>query len=358
MEPALKQRVIGAVVLIALAVIFLPMLIKGPAPESGASNVPLELPKAPEGDFETRELPLVSPGQAPSGGAVGMNAGATPNPDAADTLPTVDTTATTPAAPVQGAMPAATGGGNFAVSFGSYASTADADRVVKALQGAQLAAYQESVPGNGRTLHRVRIGPFATQAEAEAARLQSGRVRSDVGAKVVVLDAEAAEPVASAPEPVPTRTASVSAPEALPESSPKTPVAPLPQEEPAKPAPAKPAPVEKPVAKIEKPVETPAPPKPAAPAPQPAAPRSSAPAAAGTGFAVQLGAFGSAEEAGKLRDRARSAGFSAFVEQVRTDKGVLNRVRVGPVASREQADQLKAQVASKLGVSGIVRPHP
>ena len=75
MEPALKQRVIGAVVLIALAVIFLPMLIKGPAPESGASNVPLELPKAPEGDFETRELPLVSPGQAPSGGAVGMNAG-------------------------------------------------------------------------------------------------------------------------------------------------------------------------------------------------------------------------------------------------------------------------------------------
>ena len=360
MEPALKQRVIGAVVLIALAVIFLPMLIKGPAPESGASNVPLELPKAPQGDFETRELPLVSPGQAPSGGAVGMNAGATPNPDAADTLPTVDTTAATPTAPVQGAMPAATGGGNFAVSFGSYASTADADRVVKALQGAQLAAYQESVPGNGRTLHRVRIGPFATQAEAEAARLQSGRVRSDVGAKVVVLDAEAAEPAASAPQPA--QTASVSAPEALPESSPKTPVAPLPQE-PAKPAPKPAAPVEKPVAKVEKPVdkppvEKPAAPKPTAPAPQAAAPRASAPAAAATGFAVQLGAFGSAEEAGKLRDRARAAGFSAFVEQVRTEKGVLNRVRVGPVASREQADQLKGQVAAKLGVSGIVRPHP
>jgi len=354
MEPALKQRVIGAVVLIALAVIFLPMLIKGPAPESGASNVPLELPKAPEGDFETRELPLVSPGQAPSGGAVGMNADANANPDAADTLPTVDTTATTPAPPEQGAMPAATGGGNFAVSFGSYASTADADRVVKALQGAQLTAYQESVPGNGRTLHRVRIGPFATQAEAEAARLQSGRVRSDVGAKVVVLDAEAAEPVASASQPAPTQTASVSAPVPLAESRP-TPsaAAPLPPE-PAKPAPSKPAaPVEKPVAKVEKPVE-----KPAAPAAQPAVARPSTPAAASTGFAVQLGAFGSAEEAGKLRDRARGAGFSAFVEQVRTDKGVLNRVRVGPVASRDQADQLKAQVASKLGVSGIVRPHP
>jgi cell division septation protein DedD len=83
-----------------------------------------------------------------------------------------------------------------------------------------------------------------------------------------------------------------------------------------------------------------------------------APAASGTGFAVQLGAFGSAADAGKLRDRARAAGFSAFVEQVRTDKGTLNRVRVGPVASRGEADQLKAQVAAKLGVSGIVRPHP
>ena len=74
------------------------------------------------------------------------------------------------------------------------------------------------------------------------------------------------------------------------------------------------------------------------------------PAAADVGFAVQLGAFGNAADAGKLRDRARAAGFSAFVEQVRTDKGVLNRVRVGPVASRAEADQLKAQVAAKLGV--------
>ena len=58
------------------------------------------------------------------------------------------------------------------------------------------------------------------------------------------------------------------------------------------------------------------------------------------------------------RDRARAAGFSAFVEAVPTDKGTLNRVRVGPVASRAEADALKAQLSSKLGVSGIVRPHP
>lgn len=345
MEPALKQRVIGAVVLIALAVIFLPMLIKGPAPESGASNIPLELPKAPEGDFETRELPLVSPGQAPQGGAVGMQAGGDSQP-----LPTVDTTAQ-PAEPADAAYPAAAAGGNYAVSFGSYATPGDADRVVKALQAAQLPGYQEPAPASGgRTLHRVRIGPFATQAEAEAARLQSARVRSDVGAKVVTLDADAAEPTAApapaaASQPAAAQTASVSAPVPLAESRPAaTSTAPLPAE-PAR-TPAKPAP--------EKPVEKPQP-KPAAPS---QVATRTAPAVSGTGFAVQLGAFGSAADAGKLRDRARAAGFSAFVEQVRTDKGTLNRVRVGPVASRGEADQLKAQVAAKLGVSGIVRPHP
>ena len=59
-----------------------------------------------------------------------------------------------------------------------------------------------------------------------------------------------------------------------------------------------------------------------------------------------------------MRDRARGAGFSAFVEQVRTDKGTLSRVRVGPVANRADADRLKTQVAAKIGVDGMVRPHP
>ena len=91
MEPALKQRLIGAAVLVALAVIFLPMLIKGPAPESGASDVPLTLPDAPQGQFETRELPLVGPGDAPKGGVVGMDA-----PSDGERLPTVDTAAEKP----------------------------------------------------------------------------------------------------------------------------------------------------------------------------------------------------------------------------------------------------------------------
>jgi cell division septation protein DedD len=124
--------------------------------------------------------------------------------------------------------------------------------------------------------------------------------------------------------------------------------------EPAKPAQALPAETTKPVATV---------PKPAAPAIKPpetpAKPVEVAkPAAGNVGFAVQLGAFSRAADANALRDKLRAAGFSAFVEQVGTDKGTLNRVRVGPVASRSDADALKAQVAAKVGISGMVRPHP
>ena len=73
---------------------------------------------------------------------------------------------------------------------------------------------------------------------------------------------------------------------------------------------------------------------------------------------MQLAAFSKPEDATALRDRARAAGFSAFAESVKTDKGTLTRVRVGPVTDHAAAEQLKAQVQSKLGIAGIVRPNP
>ncbi|MBV6851166.1 SPOR domain-containing protein [Xanthomonas euvesicatoria] len=355
MDTALKQRLIGAIVLVALAVIFLPMLVKGPAPSSGVADVPLEAPAAPaNGEFETRELPLVTPGNAPAGGALGMAGAPAPvqnNPDAAD----LAAPSSTPSAPEVAA-------GNYAVNFGAYATSADADAVIARLKQAQLPGFSEKTQINGRPAWRVRVGPYADQAQAESARLQAVKVRSDVNAQVVTLDANAAAPapVASAPAPAPAvkpsssvAAASTTAPtktESLP-PEPAKPVAAAPKPaEVAKPVPAKPD-VTKPAPAKPELAAKPEPAKPVATAP-------AAPAASAVGFAVQLGAFGRAEDADALRDRVRAAGFSAFVEQVRTDKGALNRVRVGPVANRSDAEQLRAQVAAKVGISGMVRPHP
>jgi cell division septation protein DedD len=333
MDPGLKQRLVGAAVLVALAVIFLPMLVQGPAPDSGVSDVPLSMPDAPRGEYETRDLPLVTPGDTPDGGAVGMEAaqpaastsqalpldgdGDTPA-STAEPLDAATPSASTPLPADGGAtgggnemFPAATAGGDYAVSFGSFTTATAADAVVASLRASQLPGYREAAQVDGKAVQRVRIGPYATRADAEAARLRAAHVRDDVSARVVVLDAEVA-----APKPAPVAAAKPATPPATPPA---------------------------------KPVAT-------APAPTPAAP--AAPAAAGTGFAVQLAAFSKPADATALRDRARAAGFSAFTESVATDKGTLTRVRIGPVASRAEADQLQAQVQAKLGVAGIVRPHP
>ncbi|KGR40792.1 SPOR domain-containing protein [Xanthomonas vasicola] len=354
MDTALKQRLIGAIVLVALAVIFLPMLVKGPAPSSGVADVPLEAPAAPaNGEFETRELPLVTPGNAPAGGALGMAGAPAPvqnNPDAAD----LAAPSSTPSAPEVAA-------GNYAVNFGAYATSADADAVIARLKQAQLPGFSEKTQINGRPAWRVRVGPYADQAQAESARLQAVKVRSDVNAQVVTLDANAAAPAPVASTPVPATTAKPGSSVAAASTTAPTKTESLPPE-PAKPVAAapKPAAVPKPVpAKPE--VTKPATATPAAATPEPAKPvvtAPAAPAASAVGFAVQLGAFARAEDADALRDRVRAAGFSAFVEQVRTDKGALSRVRVGPVANRGDAEQLRAQVAAKVGISGMVRPHP
>lgn len=327
MDTPTKQRLVGAAVLVALAVIFLPMLVEGPAPDSGVSDVPLQMPRQPD-DIETRELPLVVP-QAGEGGALG------PAPvqgeAAGERLPTVDTAhaaAPDDAADPASMQPASIAGGDYAVHFGAYASRADADTVVGQLRSSQLPGYSEQAALDGRPVWRVRIGPFATRAQAEAARLRAAHVRDDVKARVIVLDADDAAAGASQP------VASAQAP--LVEAEP------LPPEPSAAATASEPAPAE---------------PASATPAAAASAPGSQ-PAAAGTGFAVQVGAFGNAAQAAKLRDRLRAAGFTAFTETVQSDKGPLTRVRVGPVLGRAEADRLRAQLRAQAGVSGIVRPHP
>ncbi|MCX7033602.1 MAG: SPOR domain-containing protein [Arenimonas sp.] len=350
MDSALKQRLIGAAVLVALAMIFLPMLLKGPdTAEPDAARVPLEMPSAPDQEFETRELPLTAPTPVTAdGGVLGM----TPRPAASDdpnAVATVDQTgqpaarvefdpaaepapapdtgtvqavdaatgmapaeatpapapasapAATPApvaAPVVAApaapLPASAAGGRYAVNVGSFSNLDNARALADRLRAAGLPLTSESVDVAGKPAMRLRVGPYGDRTAAEAARL---RVESATGgaATVVALDGSARAPA--------TTTAAT---------------------------------------------------RPAAPAPAP-----SAATASRVGFAVQLGALSSEADANALRDRARAAGFVAFHQRVDTDRGAVWRVRVGPEADRASADRLRESVVAKLGTKdAIVVSHP
>ena len=338
MDTKLKQRLIGGAVLIALAVIFLPMLVHGPAPDSGVGDVSTRVPDAPAGKFETRELPL---GPAAGQAALPAPAASAPAPAEPSTAPTE---APGKAATVHAPADPDVAAGQWAVSFGAYASARDADAVLSRLRQAGLEGFREEAELNGRQAWRVRVGPYPDRALAEAGRLQAVRIRNDVNAQVIALDAgaDAAPAAASAtarPAPAPAVV-----PAATPAVAKATP-------EPTAPVEAKPTPRPA-AASVEPPKVAPATPAAATPAPRP-----SAPAASDVGFAVQLGAFASQAEAHALRDRLRAAGFSAIVQPVPTAKGTLNRVRVGPVATRTEAEQLKSRLAAGFGNGNVVQ-HP
>jgi DedD protein len=59
----------------------------------------------------------------------------------------------------------------------------------------------------------------------------------------------------------------------------------------------------------------------------------------------------------KLRDKIRSGGFASYVEAVRTDKGVIYRVRVGPELNRSAAENLQQRLAKDMKVRGFVVSH-
>lgn len=322
MESAFKQRLTGAAVLVAVAVIVLPMLIGGPedATTSTQSTVPLDIPQAPDRRFETRELspavrpvpntdasttpsmsegqvatvdlaesPVVAPRQddgfdlstptskpAPATSAPVASAPAATTAESKPEPP--KPVAATPSAPV--AAPATTLTGGYAVNLGSYANLANADALVAQLKQHNLPAYAETVQVDGKPAKRVRLGPYAQRGQAESARLSAQQLRKDVPAAVVALDGEAPAPAATKP-------------------------------------------------------------------------------AVAAGFAVQIGALKSEDDANQLRNRARAAGFPAYVERAATGAGVLWRVRVGPELQRTNAERVRDEIKAKLNIADAnVVTHP
>lgn len=178
-------------------------------------------------------------------------------------------------------------------------------------------------------------------------------------------------PVASAPVPVP---ASVPAP-VVRSVSPK-PVEPPAPKPVAKPEPVRPEakPEPKPERKVAE-VRKDLPPKPVAKPeakpeskPEPkavvneaaraqAALEGRAVASSQTRFVVQVGAFEQADGAREAKQRVAKAGLTAHESVVQTADGKRIRVRLGPFASREEADRAAAKLRA-AGVSGAVMPQP
>jgi DedD protein len=70
-------------------------------------------------------------------------------------------------------------------------------------------------------------------------------------------------------------------------------------------------------------------------------------------FAVQAAAPASDKSARELSERLKKSGFSTFTEKIETQDGTRYRVRVGPYATREDAERARARL-KELGHGGNV----
>jgi DedD protein len=99
--------------------------------------------------------------------------------------------------------------------------------------------------------------------------------------------------------------------------------------------------------------EPPAPPDvaaapPPAPPPLPSAQRAAAPASRAGKLSVQVGAFGESRAAEQLADSLRKSGLKVYVSPSAASEGEKRwRVRVGPYASREEADKVAARLKTR-----------
>jgi DedD protein len=102
-------------------------------------------------------------------------------------------------------------------------------------------------------------------------------------------------------------------------------------------------------------------PKPAASKPVPAPPEASKPSAATAAgpakkgdWVVQIGSFGEEENAKRQAQRVNTYGYKPDVSSVRANGRSMYRVRVGPYATRAQADATASSLAAHGFVAQVV----
>jgi DedD protein len=189
MDQGLKERLVGAAVLVAIAVWLIPWVLDGPEAGIDAPVSSLQLPAAEEpmpirtqtlrlGDApEAAPPPAASPAPevkaaepVPAEGEPGAEAETTVaalRPEPAAPAPQAARTATPPPKP---SAPVAEATGDWTVQLGSFSSEANARRQAERAGTFGYKAEVSSVRGkDGKTLYRVRVGPQATRGAAEAA---------------------------------------------------------------------------------------------------------------------------------------------------------------------------------------------
>lgn len=185
MEVRVRERLVGALVLVAIVVLLVPAVLKGPerAPEGSArpenKSVVVELDEA--GPPAQDEVLVPEP---PAPQPATPTTGPLPQPAATQPAANVNSAAATRQAPAVTTRPAAAQPAAstaietpaWAIQLGAFSTREKADSLVASLRKRGYAAFVLEYRGSGKVLHRVRVGP---EQDRERAVAIAERLRKD-----------------------------------------------------------------------------------------------------------------------------------------------------------------------------------
>lgn len=330
MDKALKQRLVGASILIILAVIILPMLLSGRSETLKQESRQIELPPKPEElSIETRRFPVGIPNksavtktppavdpandpepdlpppvetdvssvsmQAPEP-AVQSGTGdtATQVSDAGidgqqDTEKTITddvlkspavTSITLKSAPdknldVSQTTDAAQDTPRYLVQVASFSSEKNANALAGQLRADSMPVLMDVVDRPTGRLHRVRLGPYSERSEADTVVASLRSKMTDLTPRILDLRPSESAPVSTPSDPL-------------------------------------------------------------------------------VRWVVQVGSFNSSQKAETLVAELRLSGLTAFSEKVSTASSTVYKVRIGPELDRDKAAELARKVKTDHGLDGFV----
>lgn len=347
----MKTRLLGAFVLIAVLVLFVPMFFSSTPPASGGDQaVNLAIPPAPDRDLQTRTMslnpdaPVTTPATPGSANVPASNITSV-TPGSSDQLATVNIASNRPrdveTDPLAGKPPqqttVTTGAGTSPsqpVIPMQSATTAPkvADKpVAKAPAPAPAVVAPAAAPATptaaaARGSYTINLSAYANAAGAAHLESQVRALGYPVSSHRITQAGQPRTMVIAGP--FETRAAAESARLKITQSIPGAP------------------------ARLEQDAN-----RASASTPAAAAPAARATAKAG-GWAVQLAAVSSQADANALRDKLRANGFDGFVDSVQAGGKQLWRVRAGPQTQRADATRVRDQIKSRLGINGNVVAVP
>lgn len=338
MDKALKQRLVGAVVLIALAVIVLPMIFGGRQSTGDGETRTIELPTAPPDlDFETRRFPVGDQSEVPPTPDQGAETTDSTLPDkSSPPIPEADVLAQDGAIdePVDGPMDVTQEDGGaesppedtadpaseapepgdtaetqiagtdeadgrsaddpmgtllaglsstetapdplrYVVQVASFGSNENAVRLAGQLEEAGYAVLLDNVSSETGQLNRVRVGPFGQESKAQEVAGKISAQFAGINPRIVDMQPDASAPALASDDPL-------------------------------------------------------------------------------MRWVVQVGSFSSQENATSLVSKLRESGLSAYDETVSTDNSTIHRVRVGPFLDRDDALAAEQKIGDSMGIDGVV----